>query len=192
MTARGDVVGKAEDSARPLKLRAHDAEDLQAIATCLQDALVPVADMAYLKAEKRFVLVANRFRWEISPAAADGADVARVAARAETDRGSDARFEDDDDDGPEGTYERVNCGICFDRVKSVRVRGMNPRETDQILSLLTVAAEPRQVTLVFAGGAEVRLEVGQIRCHMEDLGQPWPTRWRPTHALEGEETSDGR
>ena len=48
----------------PLKLRAHDAEDLAALAACLQDALVPLADVVYLKAEKRFVMVANRFMWE--------------------------------------------------------------------------------------------------------------------------------
>jgi hypothetical protein len=186
------VVRRTDDPARPLKLRAHDAEDLQAIATCLQDALVPVADMAFLKADKRFVLVANRFRWEIAPKAEAGAEAARVAARAEAGQGGDARFEDDDVGGSEGLYERVNCGICFDRVKAVRVRGLNPRETDQILSLLTIATGPGQVTLVFSGGAEIRLEVSQIRCHLEDLGQPWPTRWRPSHTVDDKQTPDGR
>jgi Protein of unknown function (DUF2948) len=185
------VARRTDDPARPLKLRAHDAEDLQAIATCLQDALVPVADMAFLKAEKRFVLVANRFRWEASPDTEAAADADRVAARAEAGQGGDARFEDDEIGGPEGLYERVNCGVCFDRVKAVGVRGLNPRETDQILSLLTIATGPRQVTLVFSGGAEIRLEVSQIRCHLEDLGQPWPTHWRPSHALDSEETPDG-
>ena len=47
-----------------LKLRAEDAEDLAVISAILQDALVPVGEMAYLPEEQRFVLVANRFRWE--------------------------------------------------------------------------------------------------------------------------------
>ena len=54
--------------ADPLKLRAEDEEDLAVVSTILQDALVPVAEMAYLPEEKRFVLVANRFKWEAPPA----------------------------------------------------------------------------------------------------------------------------
>jgi hypothetical protein len=48
----------------PLKLRAEDAEDLDVVSACLQDAIVPLSDMEFLAGEKRFVLVANRFRWE--------------------------------------------------------------------------------------------------------------------------------
>jgi hypothetical protein len=36
--------------------------------------------------------------------------------------------------------------------------------------------------LIFAGGAAIRLEVDGILCHLEDLGEPWPTRWQPAHA----------
>jgi hypothetical protein len=28
------------------------------------------------------------------------------------------------------------------------------------------------------------LEVGKIRCHLDDLGEPWPTRWRPGHDID--------
>lgn len=187
MTDASDLERTTEKGERPLKLRARDAEDLRAVAACLQDALVPLADVAYLKAEKRFVLVANRFRWEAAPGTVDG--------RAEDPAGAppgDARFEDQGESPPGAIYERVNCGVCFDRVKGVRVRGLNPRETDQILCLLTIAPGPGHVTLVFSGDAEIRLEVGQIRCHMEDLGRPWPTRWRPSHAPNDAEAPDGR
>ena len=160
---------------RPLKLRARDSEDLQTIAAHLQDALVPLSDMTYLKAEKRFVFVANRFRWEmVGPE--DGA--APAASKPE----GDARFADVDEEPAAGRlYERVNCGVCFDRVRGVRVRGVDPRDRDQILNLLTLEAGPGAITLVFSGGAQIRLDVSQIRCHIEDLGEPWPTRWRPGH-----------
>ncbi len=36
-----------------------------------------------------------------------------------------------------------------------------------------------------SGGGEISLEVSDIRCHLEDLGEPWPTRWRPGHAEAG-------
>jgi hypothetical protein len=35
--------------------------------------------------------------------------------------------------------------------------------------------------LVFAGGAQIRIETDAIACRIEDIGEPWPTRWRPTH-----------
>jgi hypothetical protein len=158
----------------PLKLRAHDVEDLRALAACLQDALVPLADVAYLKPEKRFVMVANRFKWEsgvLQPTEADSAPAGPAAP--------DARFEETEA-GP--LYQRVNCAVYFDWVRNVRYRDLNPREKDQILSLLTLEAKPGAILLLFSGGGAIRLEVSDIRCHLEDLGEPWPTRWRPSHA----------
>jgi len=176
----------------PLKLRAHDVEDLRALATCLQDALVPVADLAYLKAEKRFVMVANRFKWEggaqtapdsapeVASEVAPEPEPAPEPARA--DRDSDARFEEADG-GP--LYQRVNCTVCFDWVRKVHFRGVDLRRKDQLLNLLTLEADPGAVTLLFSGGGEIRLVVSGIRCHLEDLGEPWPTRWRPDHTEAG-------
>ncbi len=163
----------------PIKLRARDVDDMRVLASCLQDALVSVGDIAYLKREKRFVLVANRFRWEGTPRDRPGPETSEDPA--------DARFEDRDA-GP--LYERSHCGLCFDRVKKVRYRGLVPSHREQILSLLTIDAEPRAATLVFSGGAAIRLELGAIACHLEDLGEPWPTRWRPAHEAAGEAASD--
>ena len=167
----------------PLKLRAHDIEDLRALATCLQDALVPVADLAYLKAEKRFVMVANRFKWEggarTAPEAAPAPASEAAPEVAGSDPDSDARFEEADG-GP--LYQRVNCTVCFDWVRKVHFRGVDLRRKDQLLNLLTLEADPGAVPLLFSGGGEIRLEVSGIRCHLEDLGEPWPTRWRPDHA----------
>lgn len=140
-----------------LKLRAADAEDLAVLSAILQDSLVTIGEMTYLPEESRFVLVANRFRWE--PEA-----------------------------GPKpGKGERVLTGLCIDGVKAVSRRGFSPREGDRILLLLALHAEgegtPATLILDFAGGSSVRLEVGQILCHLDDLGEPWPTRWRPKHPV---------
>ena len=53
-----------DDTGAPLKLRAEDADDLAVLSACLQDALVPVRDLAYVPSQQIFVFVANRFRWE--------------------------------------------------------------------------------------------------------------------------------
>ncbi len=169
-----------------LKLRARDAGDLQAIASCLQDALIPLADTAYLKPEKRFALVANRFRWE--GAAKEAPEAARPPDRTGEETG-DARFEDANGDA-DALYERVNCGLCFDSVRSVKYRGVDLRDRKQILSVLTLTHDAGAITIVFAGGAEIRLEVDKIRCHLDDLGEPWPTRWRPGHDLHDVKTPE--
>ena len=57
-------MAKAGASKAGLRLRAEDSDDLAVISACLQDSLVPVRDLAYLPDEGRFMLVANRFRWE--------------------------------------------------------------------------------------------------------------------------------
>ncbi len=174
--------GAAVDGAlggAPLKLRVHDVKDLRALATCLQDALVPLADVAYLKSEKRFVMVANRFMWERGAEDAPAPEPMDTSGAVNGDESADAGFEEAEA-GP--LYYRVNCAVCFDRVGNVRIRGLDPREKDQILNLLTVEAAPGAVLLVFSGGGTIRLEVRDIRCHLEDLGEPWPTRWRPSHA----------
>ena len=47
----------------PLKLAGKDADDLQVISAMIQDALVPLAVVAFLADEQRFVLALNRYRW---------------------------------------------------------------------------------------------------------------------------------
>jgi hypothetical protein len=43
-----------------LKLKAKDAEDMQVISAILQDAIVPLCDMAWQPKEKSFVMVVQR------------------------------------------------------------------------------------------------------------------------------------
>ncbi|HVA12617.1 MAG TPA: DUF2948 family protein [Stellaceae bacterium] len=139
-----------------LKLRAADGEDLAVMSAILQDALATVGEMTYLPDEHRFALVVNRFRWDAPSGKAPHA-------------------------------ERVLTGLCIDGVTVVSRRGFHPREADRILSLLALRLDDRGAVLAlvldFAGGSSVRLEVDRIMCHLDDLGEPWPTRWRPSHPV---------
>jgi len=159
-----------------LKLTAGDADDLAVIAACTQDALAPIGEIAFLPAERRFVLALNRFRW-------DRLDAAKLAAR-DADRlppgqGTDATFLEAGDKGP--AYERVHSGLRFENVAAARTKGIDLRDRERILELLTIRAEPGAVSLVFAGGSVIRLEVTALRCYLEDFSDAWPTRWRPHH-----------
>jgi hypothetical protein len=146
----------AEQRHRPadaLKLLARDEEDLAVISTILQDALIPVSEMAYLPEDQRFALVANRFRWE-----------------APHDR-------------PRDNFERRFTGLSIGGVTAVRRRGFSPGDPTRILALLAVRRVAGALQLDFAGGASIQLETGEILCHLNDLSEPWPTRWQPRHPL---------
>ncbi len=159
-----------------LKLSACDADDLAVIAACAQDALAPIGEIAFLPAERRFVLALNRFRW-------DRLDAAKLAARdgdlPQSGRRADATFLETGDKGP--AYERVHSGLRFENVTAARTKGIDLRDRERILELLTIQAEPGAVSLVFAGGSVIRLEVTDLRCYLEDFSDAWPTRWRPRH-----------
>lgn len=162
---------------RQIKLRALDRNDLEVISACLQDSLIPLREVAFLKKEGRFVMVANRFKWEL------GRDPARQETRQSgaDAPGADASFEDDETEPP---FERTNCGVCFDRVRHVRFRGVNLSSKNQILNLLAIECGAGTIDLVFSDDAAIRLDVSAISCHLEDLGEPWLTRWHPVHDLD--------
>ena len=166
--------------AERLKLRAADEEDLQALAAILQDALVPIGDMAYLPEEQRFVLVLNRFCWE--------------CAEGRSDR------ESDDSADPEPPpdialanepFERVHAGLCIDQVTHVRTRDLDLKERGRILSLLTMLLDDGKLFLLFAGGGVIELTVEGVRCRLEDIDEPWPTRGRPRHTADEEDHAAG-
>ncbi|HZS83409.1 MAG TPA: DUF2948 family protein [Stellaceae bacterium] len=140
--------------ADPLKLRAEDEEDLAVISAILQDALVAVGDLAFLAEESRFVLVANRFRWEMKPG--DGGK----------------------------RFERTLAGLAVEGVRGVKLRGFDRRDPDRILEILAIRREDGAIIIDFSRAASLRLETDRIHCRIEDLGEPWPTPWRPRHPLE--------
>lgn len=80
--------------------------------------------------------------------------------------------------------ERVHSGLRFDSVNRVRFRGIDRHDRGQFLSLLAIAHDDGVVTLNFAGGGVVRLDVDALNCALEDLAEPWPTLWTPRHDAE--------
>jgi hypothetical protein len=150
-----------DDTGAPLKLRAEDADDLAVLSACLQDALVPVRDLAYVPSQQIFVFVANRFRWESGLRPMPG----------------------------EGERQRILCAVTFSVVGGVSYRGFRRSDEDRILALLAIRPEANgaggtAILLEFSGGAAIRLEVAHILCHAKDLGEAWPTPWHPRHDAE--------
>jgi hypothetical protein len=146
-----------------LRLRAEDADDIAVISAVVQDALISVKDLTYDRAERRFTLVANRFRWEGRPDGAQG--------------------------GP--AIERTLCALSFGTVDRVAYRGFRRRDDERILSLLTIRVDEKPsdeksgtIQLEFSGGGTLRLGVSAIEVHATDLGEAWPTAWQPDHDVD--------
>ncbi len=143
-------------NSQPLKLKAQDAEDIQVIATVLQDAIAPVCDMLYNAIEKNFIMVVHRFRWDCV------------------------------DEKPNLTseshcFERICCALDMDGVESVQRQGFEQTEVNRMLDLLTIVQEAEELQLIFAGGARLRLKLSNWRLKLEDFGEPWPTQRQPCH-----------
>ena len=139
----------------PLRLLALDDEDLAVLSANMQDATILVSEMAYMPAQKRFALAGKRFDW------------AKAAS---------------------GGCERCATGLHFERVLGVTRIGFAQTERERELNLLAIGFEAEeapagQVTLVFSGGAAVRLEVECIEAQMRDLGARWPCDKRPAHVV---------
>lgn len=144
-----------------LKLIALDEEDLSIIAAHLQDAVLRIEDMAYLKADRRFAIVVNRFDWSHATASASAGD----------------------------GFVRRRTGVRIEHVTGAQVQGLDLTKKDQVLSLLTLTFEPADaprgaIILTFAGGGAVRLNVECIEAGLSDLGAAWTTRRKPEHAGE--------
>jgi Protein of unknown function (DUF2948) len=141
----------------PLKFVVLDEEDLEIVSTHLQDAVVKVADVLWRPQESRVVVALNRFDWEGAQA-----------------------------DKPE--FRRRRAALRFERVLACKCRHVNPAGKEDVLNLLAVEFAPTDepagvVTLIFSGGAALRLEVECLEAELADLGPAWTTLVCPAHAI---------
>jgi hypothetical protein len=142
-----------------LKLIALDADDLAVVSAHLQDAVLKVADLAYLPRERRFAALANRFDWV--EAIKDGAE-------------------------PAQGYARRLAALRFECVEGAKIHNIDLADKERVLALLAISFEPQEapaglVTLHFADGGAVRLQVECIEAEMKDLGPVWQSKSKPQH-----------
>lgn len=153
-----------------LKLVAFDEADLKVLSAHLQDAVVTVADMAFLPAERRFAMMVNRFDW-MQASETEGA--------------------------PKGGLRR-RTALRFEHVDKANVQGFSPQDKAQVLSLLALTFDQGELTqpegyvlLEFSGGARVRLKVEAVEAEMRDMDAAWLTRRKPAHDVDAGTGKDG-
>lgn len=144
-----------------LRLKAADCEDLGVIAACLQDARIPLKEMVFQPAERRFLAAFTRYRREVM----------------------------DDPSSCDGITECASA-LVVDGVAEVKYRGIDPADPDRELSLLTVATSPGRgdrthVDLIFEGDASIQLRVDRIAARLDDFGEPVVSKVTPCDHFAG-------
>ena len=133
---------------------------LKVISALVQDAVLPATDMTWQRAQRRFVLLVNRFRWEDRAAA-------EAAGRP---------------------YERVRSLLVIGDVQAVRAQGLDRRDADTVLSLLSLDWQAGEdgtgrVLLTLAGDGAVAVDVEALEVSLQDVTRPYvaPSRKVPDH-----------
>ncbi len=142
-----------------LKLIALDSDDLAVVSAHLQDAVISVAEMAYLKAERRFAAIANRFDWNDA--------LAGTRSRRKP-------------------FTRRRSGLRFEKVLAAQLANIDLSDKKQMLNVLAIRFEPAvapegHVIISCAGGAAIRLYVECLEVELKDLGAAWATKSKPEH-----------
>lgn len=83
--------------------------------------------------------------------------------------------------------QRKRAALHFDRVRDVKVSGIDTNAVDGVLELLAIrftqTDDPAgHVDLDFAGGGTIRLSVECLEARLQDLGAAWAAKATPAHA----------
>ncbi|MGQ3018351.1 DUF2948 family protein [Phenylobacterium sp.] len=139
------------DKAKPLRLRAEDADDLAVMSAALQDAVGKIGDIRFEAQARRLTLTLNRYRWE-----AGGRSRVRAALQLGSVDGVEARRLRRD--APDAVVELL--ALTFEP-------DAEPPGGALILS--------------FAGGGDLRVKVECVDAVLADVSAPWPTPRTPRH-----------
>ena len=144
----------------PVFITATDPDGMEVISALCQDAVLPVTEMRWEKSKRRFAALLNRFRWE---------DRAAAEQRGRP-------------------FERVQSLLVVDDVQSVASQGIDRKDEDTVVSLLSVTWEPGDdgagaVMLTLAGDGAIRLTAECLDVSLKDVTRPYlaPSGKAPSH-----------
>jgi len=141
-----------------LKLIGKNEEDLKVISAYLQDSIVAVRDIIYLKKNRTFIMVVNRFMWE---------DVERGVFRQN---------------------KRIRCAVKFEDVTNVRCKNVNQKKRDKILECLAIKFiskidKDHEIRIFFSGDSIITINTECIEVVLDDLNEPWNVKHVPKHKI---------
>ena len=144
-----------------LRLLCKNQEGLKVISTFTQDSIVAVKDIVFLKQNRIFIMIINRFMWE----------------NVENVEKGDLRHN-----------KRIRCAIKFEEIFKIKSKNINQKRTSKILECLAINSnlninEIYETKIFFSGGSVITLFAEAIDVVMHDLGKPWNVKHIPRHEI---------
>ena len=141
-----------------LKLLGKNQEDLNIISSYLQDSILIVKDIVFLKQNRTFIMIVNRFMWEYV------------------------------EKGIFRQNKRIRCAIKFEEVFTVRSKNINQNNKNRPLECLAIKCSQAfektyEIKIFFAGDSIITIISETIEVVMHDLGQPWNVKHIPEHKI---------
>ena len=141
-----------------LKLIGKNQDDLKVMSAYLQDSVVIIKDIVFLKKNKSFIMIVNRFMWE---------DVERGFFRQN---------------------KRIRCAIRFEEVFEVKSKNINQKNTNKALECLAIKCNAEKkgtykISFFFSGNSLITINSEIIDVMMQDLGNPWNVKHVPVHKI---------
>ena len=148
----------SEDVKCSLKLICKNQEDLKVISAYLQDSIVAARDMIFLKKNRIFVMIVNRFMWE------------------------------DIEKGIHRQNKRIRCALKFEDILNVKSKKINQKNKNKNLECLAIECNKNlvknyEINFLFSGGGVITLISESIEVIINDLGLPWNVKHIPTHKI---------
>ena len=141
-----------------LRLIGKNEEDLKIISAYLQDSIVLIRDIVFLKKNRVFIMILNRFMWE---------DIEKGVFRKN---------------------KRIRCAVKFEEVLKVHSKNINQKKKSKPLEYLAIKASLTpdntfKIKIFFSGDSIITIVSEVIEVAMNDLGKPWKVKYFPTHKI---------
>ena len=141
-----------------IQLIGNNIEDVKIISAYCQDSVVTVRDIVFLKKNKKFVIIVNRFMWE------------------------------NYDNNTFKEHKRIRSAIKFEQVLKVKSKKINQKKKNKLLEVLAIECnyslnKNYKINFFFSGGGIITLVAEFIEVTMNDLGNSWSVKHFPEHKI---------
>ena len=148
----------SEDEKNKLKLIGKNQEDLKVISAYIQDSIVAVKDIVFLRENRIFIMMVNRFMWE------DGEKELLKQNK------------------------RIRCVIKFEEVLEVKSKKINQENKNKFLECLAIKYKEisnnnYKIEIFFSGYNIITLISESIEVFMHDVGKAWNAKHIPKHEI---------
>ena len=147
-----------KDGKTNLKLIGRNKQDLKVISAYSQDSIVNVKDIVFLKKNRTFIMMTNRFMWE---------NVEKGMFREN---------------------RRIRSAIKFEGIFKVKSKNINQNNKNNPLECLAIECSPTnddnyEIKIFFSGDSIITLISETIEVVLQDLGKSWKVKHTPIHKI---------